>query len=543
MEKDPCVIKPPRCAILPSPEKLRTSFTSPGQDETNTQGDFHKVWKWLTSSNLFNAQFYEHVQVPTDDDEHLGDAVYENLIKVAFGSVFEIHDTVQPEDEVEMVLLYYAGHGLSEKGAKELNEANLIDEHLTSPFPRLDKVGIANSKQYFAAAHQTVKGGELCLHHFGFCDLQGLLTPWIADMKRTSVKAPDRVKKNKHLVVVVDSCYSGKLVEDLEELALKSGPWNENGCTVTVQSASSSGEPTFGGYFTPCFVHFNKPGNQEKLKKLKRKWDEKSEIEKNAFRAVDLPSPQVATTMPSEKLSSGEDDPTLELPVIQGVQLTLFHDAGFFKFCFLSFSGIVGFKARTLTLKAADTFLLQPNFNILDYKLKKMKKNGTPMALVLVDDDPKDQAHVVCVHIHFRNRNTSNLCNVSGVNLIHHNRPTNAGDVGHLFLEDTSDRKWKFRREDASRYRHLVEQCKNYVDGTEPGRWADPLLWNMKKDELGFHGHFRLKERSAWMDHYVKKIISENSVSTQGILPPRYEIILSVIVLICVVIVGCTYTL
>jgi hypothetical protein len=534
MEKNPCVIKPPRCAILPSPEKLRTSFTSPDQDETNTQGDFHKVWKWLTSSNLFNAQFYEHVQVPTDDDKHLGDAVYENLIKVAFGSVFEIHDTVQPEDEEEMVLLYYAGHGLSEKGAKELNEANLIDEHLTSPFPRLDKVGIANSEQYFAAAHQTVKGGELCLHHFGFCDLQGLLTPWIADMKRTSVKAPDRVKKNKHLVVVVDSCYSGKLVEDLEELALKSGPWKEHGCTVTVQSASSSNEPTFGGYFTPCFVHFNKPENQEKLQKLKQKWDEKSEIEKNAYRAVDLPSPQVATTMPSEKLRSGEDDPILVLPVIQGVQLTLFRDAGFFKFCFLSFSGIVGFKARALTLEAGKTFLLHAKFTILDYKLMKMKKNGTPMALVLVED-PKDQAGpVVCVHIHFHKRNRSNLRNVSGVNLIHHNRPTKVGHEGNLFLEATPNDKLNFFPEDAAKYRHLVQQCKNYVDGTEPGRWADLSRWNMGYYDLGVNQKFRLKEISAWMDDYVKKMISENSVSTMEVKCPGYVIVLPV--LICMVI-------
>jgi hypothetical protein len=33
-----------RCAILPSPEKLDTTFTSQGEDETNKQGE---IWNFL----------------------------------------------------------------------------------------------------------------------------------------------------------------------------------------------------------------------------------------------------------------------------------------------------------------------------------------------------------------------------------------------------------------------------------------------------------------------------------------------------------------
>jgi hypothetical protein len=509
------LIQHPCCAILPSPEKLKKGSSSPGQDETNTRGDFDKVWQWLTSSDFLNTGFYVDVKETVDQGGQLEEGIYTSVIRLAFGNAFDpIRNTSDPE-QGEMVLLYYAGHGLSEQGATNLKEANLITSKrsLVSPFPRLGEVGFSNPEEHFAAAesfltpNRTVKGGELCLHDVGFCDLQGLLKPWIAAVKGKSINPPhDRVKKNKHLVVVADSCYSGKLVEDLEQLALTPGPWKEHGCTVTVQSASSSDEPTFGGYFTPCFVHFNKPENQGKLQKLKQKWDEKSEIEKNAYRAVDLPSPQVATTMPSEKLRSGEDDPILVLPRIQGVQLTLFRDAGFFKFCFLSFSGIVGSKARALTPVAANTFLSQDNFDILDYKLKTIS-NGTPMALVLVED-PRDTAHVVCVHIHFHNNSdTSNLRNVSGVNLINHNRPTNVGD---LFLQDSDPRKYQFWPGNAARYRHLVERCKNYVNRTdpEPGRWDNASRWNMRHS---LKGKFRLKERSDWMDKYVEKMVSENS--------------------------------
>ena len=500
----PTFINHPRCAILPSPEKLDTGSTSPGQDETNTRGDFDNVWQWLTSSRFLNTRFYVDVKETVDQGGQLNNTIYKSVIKLAFDNAFDaIRNTSQPEHE-EMVLLYYVGHGLSEQGAKKLNKANLImsKRNLVSSSPRLDKVGFLDPQQYFAAAesfltpHRTVKGGELCLHDVGFCDLQGLLEPWIAAVKQENDNATG-VKKNKHLVIIADSCYSGVLVDDLHQLALmQDRPWNENGCTVTVQSASGSGEQTFGDYFTPCFVHFNKPENKKQLRELKKKWDEKSEIEKNAYRAVDLPSPEVVTTMPSEKLRSGEDDPILVLPRIQGARLTLFRDAGFFKFCFLSLSGIVGSKARALTPEAAREFLLHTNFNIRDYKLKKMAKNDTPMALVLVDD-PKDNDHVVCVHIHFSNTDTS-LDNVSGVNLIHHNKPKKASAY-KLCLQDTFDQKQPFTLQETTR---LVTQCRNYVELRNPGLWENSVDWKMKKS---FKTMLEKKERSDWGNNYVWK--------------------------------------
>ena len=83
---------------------------------------------------------------------------------------------------------------------------------------------------------------------------------------------------------------------------LKEGPWNQNGCTVTVQSACSQDEVNFYE-FTQCFVHFNKPENYDSFRELKEKWNGKSEKEKNVFRQLYLVSPQLATTMPMTKLS------------------------------------------------------------------------------------------------------------------------------------------------------------------------------------------------------------------------------------------------
>jgi hypothetical protein len=324
------LIQHPRCAILPSPEKLDTSLTSPGEDETNTRGDFDKVCKWLNSSKFLNIGFHADAQAAVDKGELLQMPVYKSLIKLAFSAFDPIRHTHDAERD-EMVLLYYAGHGLMLP-----NAANFPNGCSSSP--NLHLVGFGEDKlQEFADAesnyltqNRTVKGGELCLHDVGYCDLQGLLTPWIAAVTKESDKAPG-VKKNKHLVVIADSCYSGKLVEELRHLAtIPNKPWNSNDCTVTVQSACSSNESTVGGYFTPLFIHLNK--NPQILQQLKDEWNGLSEQNKNSYRQDQLllASPQVASTMQELNLGTAL---TVDLPSIQGVQLTLFHDAGFFKFC------------------------------------------------------------------------------------------------------------------------------------------------------------------------------------------------------------------
>jgi hypothetical protein len=51
------LIQHPRCAILPSPDKLNTA-TSPGEDALiKTRADFDKVWRWLTSSDFLKLDF------------------------------------------------------------------------------------------------------------------------------------------------------------------------------------------------------------------------------------------------------------------------------------------------------------------------------------------------------------------------------------------------------------------------------------------------------------------------------------------------------
>ena len=489
------LIKHPYCGIIPSPDKLERSYNVPGEDLVNTRKDFEVVFDWL-KSKFPNAFFSKDIEAAAKADKHLDAVVFKSAIRFAFQAFDSIrHNTGYPEAE-QMVLLYYTGHGLSEEGASELKTAN---PNGMSSSPLLEKVGYTNPEEYFSDARdRTVKGGELCLHEVGYCDLRGLLQPWIAAVKQTSTN-PDGIKKKKHLVIIADSCYSGKLVDDLTEIKGTIGPWNKNDCTVTVQSACSSGEVTLGGYFTPCFVHYSK--NQEELQLLIGEWNKNSVFVKNAYREINLPSPQLETT---GSLPEGADDSPVLMLSFQGFDLRLFRDPGFFKFCYVKYSGALG-PPRALNGDTVNTLLENPaRFDILDYKLKTMAINDTPLALVLVDN-PADNEHVICVHIHFRYRDNTELDNVSRVNLVEHERPEYPSLL-FLGVSETGPKLQLNPREDADRYEALVRQCKEYVENKQPGRWRDISWWNMRNNQLGVNHMFRMQERSAWMNQYLQEV-------------------------------------
>ena len=325
----------PRCAILPSPEKLDESISSPGLDQTNTLGDFVRIREWLKRSGLLNIEFHYPCigqNAAETNWENLEDTQYYPFVQFAFTTAFDpMRNTSSPYLE-ELVFWYYAGHGLGKVAAAQLSYSST---------PCLDRVKI--NPEYHTAANQfvkkfegrKVKGGELCLHKVGFCDLYGLLKPWIAAVKAESRNAKGCSKKNKHLVIILDSCYSGIIAEELEKFEKymekkESKFFREN--SVTIQAACGPDEGTLGGYFTPCFVYLNDRVNAKSLSKLKCLWNGMKAEERNWYKKLPSPSPMVVSTLSQFKQPQ---DVTLELTV-QNFQFTLFRDPGFFKFCFIS---------------------------------------------------------------------------------------------------------------------------------------------------------------------------------------------------------------
>ena len=563
----------PRCVLLPSPEKLDTSMNSASSDVTDTLEDFQQIKNWVKDNKLLNTGFSDYRE---RQDKQLEKSSFKSLVQLAFSRAFvAMRNTTRNPDLEELVFWFYTGHGLGKETAKTL-------EYLSTPC--LSNVDLNHNYHDdsivfdFVQKERKVQGGELCLHMGGFCDLYGLLKPWIAAVKSESINAPGQ-KKNKHLVVILDSCHSGIIAQELKEFEKQVRKKDESFLkenSVTIQAACGPNERTFGGYFTPPFLYLNDPQNKKLLEQLRKSWKQMTDEKKDEYRSIELPSPMVVTTRASLQgteeqaqppptqdgtvhpqpppaqggivdpqpppaqggtvdpqpppAQGGTVDPqpppaqgdtvdpqpqnvTMEINV-QNFKLTLFPDAGFFKFCSLKVFQYRQAKAleplvkeRALYRATVEAFMKSKSFKVLDYKLKTYtgtgpadKNAGSPIGLFLLDD-PVNPGFAVCAHVHFKAGSTD-VNDVQRINLVHHKRPPGRCIE---YVEDGG----KFRvniDKTADAARELVKACRQYVDTNEPGRWNNVSQWNMTGSQLSVNGKFRLNERSAWEQSYLTSI-------------------------------------
>ena len=538
----------PCCVLLPSPEKLDTSMNSPGSDVTDTLEDFQRIKNWAKENKLLNTGFSDYRE---RQDKQLEKSSFKSLVQLAFSTAFVAMRNTRSPDLEELVFWFYTGHGLGKETAKTL-------EYLSSPC--LSNVDLNHNCHDdaivfdFVQKERKVQGGELCLHMGGFCDLYGLLKPWIAAVKSESINAPGQ-KKNKHLVVILDSCHSGIIAQELKEFEKQVRKKDESFLkqnSVTIQAACGPNERTFGGYFTPPFLYLNDPQNKKLLEQLRKSWKQMTDEKKDEYRSIELPSPMVVTTRaslhgteeqaqppPSQGVTVNPQPPpaqsdtvdpqpppaqgdtvnpqpqsvTMEINV-QNFKLTLFPDAGFFKFCSLKVFQYQQAKAleplvkeRALYRATVEAFMKSKSFKVLDYKLNTYtgtdpadRNAGSPKGLFLLDD-PHNPGFAVCAHVHFKAGSTG-VNDVQRINLVHHKRPPGRCIE---YVEDGG----KFRvniDKTADAARELVKACRQYVDTNEPGRWNNVSQWNMKGSQLSVNGKFRLNERSAWEQSYLTSI-------------------------------------
>ena len=526
--------KYPRCALLPSPEKLDISMNSPGSDVTDTLEDFKQIKNWVEKNELLNTGFYDNYR---EQDKQLEKDSFKNAVKLAFSTAFHpMRNTRSPELE-ELVFWYYAGHGLGKETAKTL-------EYLSTPC--LSNVDL-NPNDHddaivfdFVQKERKVQGGELCLHMGGFCDLYGLLKPWIAAVKSESINAPGQ-KKNKHLVVILDSCHSGIIAQELKEFEKQVRKKDESFLkenSVTIQAACGPNERTFGGYFTPPFLYLNDPQNKKLLEQLRKSWKQMTDEKKDEYRSIELPSPMVVTTSallqgteeqaqqpppaqggtvdPQPPPTQGDTvDPqpqnvTMEINV-QNFKLTLFPDAGFFKFCSLKVFQYQQAKAleplvkeRALYRATVEAFMKSKSFKVLDYKLNTYtgtgpadKNAGSPKGLFLLDDS-HNPGFAVCAHVHFKAGSTD-VNDVQRINLVHHKRSPGGR---FEYLEEGGKLPVDMKKA-ADGAHKLVEACRQFVEHDKLDRWSDVSEWNMTRSA---DGNFRSIERSDWEKKYLESI-------------------------------------
>lgn len=488
-----------RCALLPSPDLLSVGF-SPGTDVTNTIGDFELVRNWVKKAELFNVDFYNGKEQEILRKDIMNESEFGSLIQLACNNAFAAMRNTGKPDLNELVFWYYAGHGLGKNSAEHLSYSS------TPSYGNLLAADYFSAANGYVLENRKVQGGELCLHKVGFCDLYGLLKPWIAAIKSKSINASGE-KTNKHLVIILDSCYSGILAKELDDFKkqmTKKDPDLLINNSVTIQTACGTDEPTYGGYFTPCFVFLNQPENKQFLKNLKTEWRSMGEEEKNEYMSSGLPSPMVVSTRDQPT------DVTMEITV-QNITLTLFQDANFFKFCsvkvYLQQDQVLQ-GSRALTQPDANSFMTNGKFTVIDYKLKKHQSGphaGTPSGFFLLDD-PTNSNYAVCAHIHF---NSLSPLIVGRINLIHHSKtPPLLMSYGHYLLYENED-GYKIVVTHHPNAANLVAACQSYVGQIGIHNWYDTSQWNMPGAQPGVNNLFRT-QRSVWEERYLKYIEKYN---------------------------------
>lgn len=319
------------CALLPSPELLSYNNSS-GSDKTNTLEDFYNFYGWANDEKHVYFDLAENTSIMTDRTNDLDRPTYDTLIRSAFEGAFvpiRDFDGVAPGSSKQLLIWYYAGHGVGE---------NICDQHYSAT-PLLNVNGWDGSEIYQGNGYvcERIKGGELFLHHVGFCNLRALIQPWIVAVETDSSNVlAGQKKEDKHLVVILDSCYSGVQADDLQAMVNDhSRPWHTHkNCSVTVQTSCGSDESVDGGYFTPLFLYLNKKENQSQLEDLENEWGKCSEEERDAYNKLPGSSPMVATTISP---STREPVFKIEFPGHNST-LNLFPDPRFFKFCYYKVS-------------------------------------------------------------------------------------------------------------------------------------------------------------------------------------------------------------
>ena len=455
----------PRCVLLSSPELLSRGSSS-GSDNTNTLNDFYRVFDWAESEKILPISF-------SCKDTTRGNEVemseFGPMIKSAFQYAFDpIRKAIDPESP-QLLLWYYAGHGADERVCGQRYSAT----------PQLNRIEGLNNEVYksFGYIEEEIKGGELFLHHVGFCNLRSLIQPWIVAVEANSSAAPDKQTKNKHLVIILDSCHSGEMANDLEKITNTDGPWNRN-CRVTVQASCKPNEKVKGGYFTPLFVYLNKRENKDHLASLEMSWQALSEDDKVVYRNSPGSSPSISP--------QPDNGPVLKI-VDQDFTLNLFPDAGFFKFCYrkVSLPNIGATEERLLTsIEKAKEFLekSQGEFEVVNYKLK-MAADNTPLGLFVLRNTSRQSIKFnYCAHIHYSAGSTE-INNVERINLVHH----------HKHMADSIDRgedvqetigKIKVFLKNGEKTRHALQMasaCENYVRGKDKHKWGDLSNWRMSE--------------------------------------------------------------
>eukprot|EP01012_Entosiphon_sulcatum_P012065 TRINITY_DN17514_c0_g1_i1.p1 TRINITY_DN17514_c0_g1~~TRINITY_DN17514_c0_g1_i1.p1 ORF type:complete len:537 (+),score=57.12 TRINITY_DN17514_c0_g1_i1:208-1818(+) len=275
-----------RCAMLASPDTLAEG--EPGSDCILTTKDFDAMSKWLLQLKALNLPFF----AATLERERFH-AASDHAIQHVF---YTLDNTYQP-GHPELLLWYYAGHGMS----------------AGSEFTR-----------YTDGCAAKAEGGELYLHDRGVLPLEDLVRRFEQALSSPSkAEQASGPKENKHLLVILDSCYSQTQANALRLPELRQRLGKNH---LTVQTASP--DEALSGYFTPVFLRLQDP---QTLRGLSEKYEVDSD-------EASEPRGCAVTSTFFSRDSDLKPQYYYELPAPRGPKteattIFLFPDPAFFQYC------------------------------------------------------------------------------------------------------------------------------------------------------------------------------------------------------------------
>ena len=162
-------------------------------------------------------------------------AAFTKLVSVTHGPTCMNAEELQTQRNDEIATIFVvAAHGISEAQAQNLAEHSV--------YPVCE--GEASNDAFSIFHARTPCGGEVSLHHHGLAGGEALVAHWLHVVQTQR-------SRNKTLVLIADSCYSGRLQAHVAQF-----DWQDltaRDCRVFIQSSCSRDEVAIGGLFAPAF--------------------------------------------------------------------------------------------------------------------------------------------------------------------------------------------------------------------------------------------------------------------------------------------------
>ena len=386
----------------------------------------------------------------------------------------------------------YFGHGLSTKTAQMLTDIG-ARAAVTEDCLRLTKQ---------QKTRLPLRGGEWVLHGKGLANLQIITQEFLAAIEKS------KGVRNKHLYILSDSCLSGRLVADLDNLGMQFGNLlKDRNCSITVQASCGPDQLARSSLFTSIITSPSALDMWNTVQSLdditKQQW-------RDTWKDYIEQQPCFATIGADQ----GKDDVPFGLWGDNDFALFL----AFINNFWTDLSGKIR-PMRVLewdNLDGVATNILSNKYKVNDLKVKH-DSYGQKLAMVLlVHNGPRGGPKAVGCHLHFHGFVGQKYDKVESITVLdvkeetweaqddrHKDSDGNEDHARDVHLNEKEYNKLSIPEDKRTRYRqlftHIAQMALDYGDNklpktykneTHTSGWNNEKLW---EDQYSVKNYYKLR--------------------------------------------------